>query len=71
MNDEFLTVKETAAYLKRSPGTIYNLVCAGDLKHYKPNGGKLLFKKTDLQAWIEAGAVSSNAEIAAQAASRS
>ena len=70
MNDEFLTVKEAAAYL-RSPGNIYNLVCAGDLKHYKPNGKLLLFKRADLQAWIERGAVSSNAEIEAQAAARS
>jgi excisionase family DNA binding protein len=71
MNDEFLTVKEAAAYMKRTPGNIYNLVCAGDLKHFKPNGKLLLFKRADLQAWIERGAVSSNDEIAAQAASRS
>jgi len=71
IDNEFLSLKEAAAYLKRSPGNLYNLVCAGTLRHYKPNGGRVLFKKSELQAWIEAGAVSSNAEIEAQAAARS
>lgn len=68
---DFISIGEAALFLKRSRGNLYNLCCQGVLKHYKPNGGRVLFKKSELQAWIEAGAVSSNAEIEAQAAARS
>lgn len=71
MTDEFFTPTEAAAFLKRSLGNIYNLVCAGKLKAYKPSGKNLLFKKSELIAWIERGAVSTNDEIAAMAARRS
>ena len=71
MHDEFLSVKEAAAFLKRSPGNIYNLLSAGKLRHYKPNGKQVLLKRSELQEWIEQAAVPSNAEIEAQAAARS
>lgn len=71
MSNEFLTVKEAAAFLKRTPGNVYNLVCSGKLKCYKPSGKNLLFKKGDLEEWIERGAISTNDEIAERAASRS
>jgi len=70
INDEFLTVKQAAAYLKRTPGNIYNLIWAGKLRCYKPGGRRVLFKRAELQEWVEGSAVASNDEIAAQAASR-
>jgi excisionase family DNA binding protein len=64
MHDEFLTLKEAAAFLKRSPGTLYNLVHKKAIRHYKPGGKSLLFKRSELQEWVEGGAVATDEEIA-------
>lgn len=68
--DEYLNVEEAAAFLKRSPANLYNLCWKGQLRHYKPGGRLVLFKRSELQAWIENAAVPSNAEIEAEAARR-
>ena len=52
-NDEYLNAVETSKYLKIKIGTLYNLVNKNKITHHKPNGGKLLFKKSDLNKWIE------------------
>lgn len=70
MNDEYLNVQQAAAFLKRSRGNIYNLVSAGKLPHFKPGGKSVLFRRAELEQWIENSRVPSNDEIAAQAASR-
>ena len=70
MNDDYLTPKQAASYLHRSVGNLYNLVWEGKLRAYKPGGRCLLFKRSELQEWIEQAAVPSNAEIEAQAAAR-
>lgn len=70
MAEEFFNIVETAAFLKRSPGNVYNLVHKGKIKCYKPNGKLLLFKKSELIEWIDRGAVSTNEKIEAQAARR-
>lgn len=71
MSNEFLTTVEAAAFLKRSIGSIYNLVFAGKLRCYKPGGKSLLFRKDELVAWIERGVILSDDEIAERAAKRS
>ncbi len=48
----YLTVKEAAAYLRKSVGAIHNLVYRKQLPVYKP-GGRLLFRKKDVDRWIE------------------
>jgi len=70
MAEEFVNLNEAALFLKRSRGNIYNLVCCGKIKCYKPNGKLLLFKKSELIEWVEQGAVPNNAEIEAEAARR-
>lgn len=70
IDNEFLTVKQAAVFLKRSRGNIYNLVSAGKLPHFKPGGKSVLFRRAELEQWVEASRVPSNDEIAAQAASR-
>ena len=52
--DEFMTRKEAARYLRRS---VSSLECARDLKFYKPGGGKVLYKKSDLDEWSESYSV--------------
>jgi len=52
MDDEILTVKEIADYLKLAEKTAYRLAAEGRLPGFKV-GGSWRFKKDDLQQWIE------------------
>ncbi|NVK30196.1 MAG: helix-turn-helix domain-containing protein [Gammaproteobacteria bacterium] len=52
MDDEILTVKEVADYLKLAEKTAYRLAAEGRLPGFKV-GGSWRFKKDDLQQWIE------------------
>lgn len=52
MNDQILTLKEVAAYLKLAEKTAYRLTSEGKLPGFKV-GGSWRFKREDLEAWIE------------------
>lgn len=51
-----LSVKETAAYLSVSTGTVYQLIYAGQIPHYRMGVGKstIRFEKSDLDAYLAA-----------------
>ncbi|OOE82528.1 DNA-binding protein [Salinivibrio sp. ML198] len=51
MNDQILTLKELAAYLKLAEKTAYRLASEGKLPGFKV-GGSWRFKREDLDAWI-------------------
>ncbi|EME0092501.1 helix-turn-helix domain-containing protein [Vibrio parahaemolyticus] len=52
MNDQILTLKDVAAYLKLAEKTAYRLASEGKLPGFKV-GGSWRFKREDLEAWIE------------------
>ncbi|HEB0853247.1 helix-turn-helix domain-containing protein [Citrobacter werkmanii] len=52
MDDQILTIKEVAAYLKLAEKTAYRLASEGKLPGFKV-GGSWRFKKNDLEQWIE------------------
>ncbi|WP_318459501.1 helix-turn-helix domain-containing protein [Photobacterium leiognathi] len=52
MDDQILTLKEVAAYLKLAEKTAYRLVSGGKLPGFKV-GGSWRFKLEDIQVWIE------------------
>ncbi|HIF9434229.1 TPA: helix-turn-helix domain-containing protein [Photobacterium damselae] len=52
MNDQILTLKEVAAYLKLAEKTSYRLVSEGKLPGFKV-GGSWRFKREDIEALIE------------------
>jgi excisionase family DNA binding protein len=52
MNDQILTLKEVATYLKLAEKTAYKLAAAGKLPGFKV-GGSWRFQKEDVQQWIE------------------
>ncbi|MGC1097248.1 helix-turn-helix domain-containing protein [Pantoea agglomerans] len=52
MNDQILTLKEVAAYLKLAEKTAYRLASEGKLPGFKV-GGSWRFKREDLEAWID------------------
>ncbi|MBT2970516.1 MAG: helix-turn-helix domain-containing protein [Candidatus Thiodiazotropha sp. (ex Ctena orbiculata)] len=52
MNDEILTLKEVAEYLKLAEKTAYRLAAEGKLPGFKV-GGSWRFKREDIENWIQ------------------
>ena len=50
---EFINIVEASSYLRLKKSYIYNLVYKNKIPFYKPTGKKLLFKKSELNKWIE------------------
>jgi len=48
---KYLTVTELSEYLKRSPGSIRNLVLRRQIPYRKP-AGRLLFDRDEIDLWI-------------------
>ena len=72
--EEYLTVRELSSKMKFSQQTIYNLIHQKVFvlgKHYfKPRPKKILFKWSEIKAWIE-GSSSLNDETAPRASAES
>lgn len=51
-NSPYMTCAEAANYLRKSSGAMRNLVYRKQITAYK-NGRRLLFKKTELNRWME------------------
>jgi len=51
-NDEILTIKEVAAYLKLNEKTAYRLVLNGDIPGFKV-GGSWRFREKDIRNWVD------------------
>ena len=64
--DKFLTVEETAKFLKLTVPTIYSKVSRGELSVMK-RGKRLYFSQVYLFNYVKEGRIKSNAEIEAEA----
>ena len=53
MSDEILTLPEVAQLLKVAEKTVYTMAQKGELPAFKV-GGQWRFRRTDLDAWIDA-----------------
>ena len=49
-------------------GSVKNYVSRGEIPHYKPLGGKVFFKKSEIEEWLLRNRVSSNEELETKAA---
>ena len=49
----YLSVREAAGYIGYSVRYVYTLVAQGVLPHYTPNGGRIIFNRTELDEWIK------------------
>jgi len=52
MEDEILTIREVAEYLKIKEKTAYALVARGDIPGFKV-GGSWRFRKGEIERWIK------------------
>jgi hypothetical protein len=56
IDNDLLDLREAAAFLKRTPRALYNLVHKGKLPHFK-HCNRLRFSKKELEASIKASRV--------------
>ena len=49
---EILSFKESLLYLSVSPSFLYKLTSRRGINFTKPNGGKIYFRKSDLDTWM-------------------
>lgn len=54
----FLTTREAAAYLGLSTSKLYKMTMEKEITHFRPHG-KLLFRRDDLDEWIQARIIKS------------
>ena len=54
---KFLTAPQAADYIGVSNNYLYKLTAGHKVPFYNPTGRKLLFKRTELDAWVEAARV--------------
>jgi len=47
-----LTFNEAAQYLDISKSYLYKLTCSNKIPHYKPQGKRLYFAKSELDIWL-------------------
>lgn len=52
VNKEVLCFKEAAVYVGLSRSHLYHLIGENKIQAYKPNDGKLYFKRLDLYNWM-------------------
>lgn len=51
-DEGYLDIKQAADFVKLVPGTIYQLIHKGKIPYHK-NGKRVLFKRSELVAWIK------------------
>ena len=49
---ETLDFEETASYINQSHSHLYKLTSQSLIPHYKPNGKKIYFKRSELDEWV-------------------
>jgi|TARA_R110001592_G_scaffold103051_3_gene290403 excisionase family DNA binding protein len=68
MQKQVLNFNETCKYLELSQSHLYKLTSTGAIPHYKPNGKKIYFNRTELDNWLLRNRIDSQYEIDQQAA---
>jgi hypothetical protein len=53
-DDEWMDLEQAAAFLKKAKQTVYGYTAKSLIPNYR-RGGKLYFKKSDLEAWLLQG----------------
>jgi len=62
-----LTFNEAVQYLDISKSYLYKLTCKNKIPHYKPQGKKIYFDKSELDAWLLMNPVKTETEVEQEA----
>lgn len=65
---DVLNFNEASEYLELSHSHLYKLTSDGAIPHYKPQGKKIYFNRTELDAWLQRNRQTTKEEIEKQAA---
>ena len=49
---DVLNINEASEYLELSPSHLYKLTSTDAIPHYKPNGKKIYFKRSEIDEWL-------------------
>ena len=60
---DVLNFNETCDYLELSQSHLYKLTSTGAIPHYKPNGKKIYFKRSEVDEWLLRNRTASSEEI--------
>ncbi len=66
-NKEVLSIEECAIYTNLSVNHLYRLTSKREIPFYKPMGGKIYFKKSEIENWLLQGRQATEAEISSRA----
>lgn len=66
MQKEVLNFNEACDYLELSQSHLYKLTSSGNVPHYKPNGKKIYFKRSELDEWVLRHRTATSDEIESQ-----
>lgn len=69
-NSEPISLPAAAQYLNISKSYLYKLTYTNRIAHYKPNGKKIYFLKSELYQWLTRNRVKDHAEIEREALKR-
>ena len=64
---EVLSIEECATFTSLSVAHLYRLTSQRTIPFYKPMGGKIYFKKSEIENWLLQGRQSTDSEIKSQA----
>ena len=65
--DKVLTLEEAAKYLDVSKSYLYKLTSSNKIPHYKPQGKRIYFAKSELDAWLLRNPVKTETEVEQEA----
>lgn len=63
MEKQYFSLDEAASYIGIAKQTLYHHTHQGNISFYKPNGKLIVFKKEDLDKWLEQHRIPSNQEL--------
>lgn len=66
-NNNFLTAREAADYLGFALSYLYKLTSTHKVPFYGPTGKHILFKRSELEEWVNNSRVATNDELVAKA----
>jgi len=67
LKKEIFNFNDACQFLDYSKSYLYKLTYSRQIEHYKPNGKKLYFKRSDLEAWLLRNRVKTADEIEQEA----
>ena len=64
---ELMTLEDVVAYTGYRRSSLLTLVCHREIPVYKPRGGKLVFKRSEIDEWMFRNRQRTNEELRAEA----